>query len=893
MSIPALPTKGYNTTNTSDSDGYVLGRLNDTLFIIAVNSTFQVLLYGYDINSSNYQILTQFDISDYFSVSSFKVGTGFVTSTHFYLFTELDDTSYLWRSDGTTSGTSLVKTIAAGCGRNSILCTGYTGAVLPIQIPEAEERIVFEGYDSIFGYGLWTSDGSPENTGPLYDSDSSSIRPLDPSYMVRHDDTVYFAARTDETGEELWKTDGTVEGTEITTQIIEGSGGTIFGMASVPAGIAISARNEDDGYEPHLYDGTSMRLLANVQPNGGSYPFDFAQINNKICYVAMSDEYGDEVFCSDLDQTEPNHYLLKNIGPEDSDSNPNTIVSTGERLFFFAKDQEADIYKLWTSDGSQANTIELFSDTDQILEDGRYEHTMVAMGNKVYFHAKDAETEKYGIFYSQGALANTQRLADVETPSASRTQYWLLSQDTLYFQGGVTEYGMEAWQTDGTTAGTTMIFDANPASNSALPPSTATLLGDKIFFIGDADGYGAEPYISDGTSAGTMRLKDINPNSESSAPQVLGVLGDQLIFSAYEPIGGRELWRTDGTAEGTEQIAEIVPGNGSYWISYAKVIGEHIYFGGEDEGGVQLWRTDGTLPGTQKVKEIYPGDDSYPRYFTAFGGQIYFQAESETHGKELWVTDGTENGTSLFADVEPGSSGSYPDNLMASSDHLFFVAEQGFNDYELWATDGNNAPQKLTSLMDGRTSDGVYLYNLATYNNHLYFAATTEAEGTELWKSDGTAAGTALFADFELGPNSSLPYVLYQDDNLLFLSVGTENQGRELWVVDMAAQSFALLKDIATGPANGIPNLNYRLYGAFTKGADGLYYFAASTENEGIELWRTDGTPNGTRLFKDLASGVIGSMPGSLKSTEGFLFFRALHTEFGYETWRYNFPETP
>ena len=27
-----------------------------------------------------------------------------------------------------------------------------------------------------------------------------------------------------------------------------------------------------------------------------SYPFDFAQINNKIGYVAMSDEYGDEVF---------------------------------------------------------------------------------------------------------------------------------------------------------------------------------------------------------------------------------------------------------------------------------------------------------------------------------------------------------------------------------------------------------------------------------------------------------------------------------------------------------------------------------------------------------------------------------------------------------------------
>ena len=46
--------KDINTTNTSDSDGYMLGRLNDTLFIIAVNSTFQV--YFNDIISSNYQI---------------------------------------------------------------------------------------------------------------------------------------------------------------------------------------------------------------------------------------------------------------------------------------------------------------------------------------------------------------------------------------------------------------------------------------------------------------------------------------------------------------------------------------------------------------------------------------------------------------------------------------------------------------------------------------------------------------------------------------------------------------------------------------------------------------------------------------------------------------------
>ena len=196
-------------------------------------------------------------------------------------------------------------------------------------------------------------------------------------------------------------------------------------------------------------------------------------------------------------------------------------------------------------------------------------------------------------FYSQGALANTQRLADVETPSAARTQYWLLIQDTLYFQGGVIEYGMESWKTDGTTEGTS-IFDANPASNSALPPTTATLLGEDILL--EMPTAMALNLISPTVRPqGQCALKS-QPNSESSSHRYWG--NDQWSL-VREPIGGRELWRTDGTPEAPNKSFL----KRQLLISYAKVLGEHIYWG-EDEGGVQLWKTDGTLPGTQKVKKL-------------------------------------------------------------------------------------------------------------------------------------------------------------------------------------------------------------------------------------------------------------------------------------------------
>ena len=124
---------------------------------------------------------------------------------------------------------------------------------------------------------------------------------------------------------------------------------------------------------------------------------------------------------------------------------------------------------------------------------------------------------------------------------------------------------------------------------------------------------------------------------------------------------------------------------------------------------------------------------------------------------------------------------------------------------------------KNVDLMDGRTSDGVYLYNLPAYNNHLYFVATTEAEGFELWKSDGTTAGTALFADFELGPNGSLPTCSTKTITYYFYpAVKVVNFGSSIW----QRRALSYLK-YCDGPANGI-HLNYRQYGAFTKAQMGF-----------------------------------------------------------------------
>ena len=55
----------------------------------------------------------------------------------------------------------------------------------------------------------------------------------------------------------------------------------------------------------------------------------------------------------------------------------------------------------------------------------------------------------------------------------------------------------------------------------------------------------------------------------------------------------------------------------------------------------------------------------------------------------------------------------------------------------------------------------------------------------------------------------------------------------------------------------------------------GKLYFTAFDESKGFELWVTDGTPQGTKLVRDLIPGVVSSLPSNLIDLGGTLYFTA------------------
>ena len=61
-------------------------------------------------------------------------------------------------------------------------------------------------------------------------------------------------------------------------------------------------------------------------------------------------------------------------------------------------------------------------------------------------------------------------------------------------------------------------------------------------------------------------------------------------------------------------------------------------------------------------------------------------------------------------------------------------------------------------------------------------------------------------------------------------------------------------------------------------------FFAADDGSQGEELWKSDGTAQGTQLVLDIAA-VGGSSPSELIVVDGTLFFTADDGNLGRELW--------
>ena len=114
----------------------------------------------------------------------------------------------------------------------------------------------------------------------------------------------------------------------------------------------------------------------------------------------------------------------------------------------------------------------------------------------------------------------------------------------------------------------------------------------------------------------------------------------------------------------------------------------------------------------------------------------------------------------------------------------------------------------------------------------------------------------------------------------LFFAADDGDDGVELWKSDGTAAGTVLVKDINPGSGDSLPS--------YLTNVNGTLFFAANDGTHGAELWKSDGTAAGTVLVKDINPG--GALLQSLnhrisRVSGGHLFFTADDGVHGRELW--------
>jgi ELWxxDGT repeat protein len=166
----------------------------------------------------------------------------------FFAGSSLNPDFKLWKSDGTESGTVMVKDVKVA-GNNTRRYQANVNGTL-----------YFAGLD-IGGVELWRSDGTASGTVRV--KDISPLRGSYPRYPTNVNGTLFFQADDRETGLQLWCSDGTESGTLVADTVGNSPFRPTF-MTPVGQQLFLSATDAYHGFE--LWSGP----IADADPGAGS-----------------------------------------------------------------------------------------------------------------------------------------------------------------------------------------------------------------------------------------------------------------------------------------------------------------------------------------------------------------------------------------------------------------------------------------------------------------------------------------------------------------------------------------------------------------------------------------------------------------------------------------------
>ena len=523
----------------------------------------------------------------------------------------------------------------------------------------------------------------PENLSLVSDIRPGSSSSYPDAFAIVGNE-LFFAANDGTNGEELWKTDGTANGTVLVKDIRPGSSGSGINNPMV--------------------------------------------VGNTLFFKANDGIHGTELWKSD--GTASGTVLVKDIH-NTSSSGIDHMAPLGNKIFFKADDGIHGA-EPWVSDGTPSGTY--------MLKDMRVGTAGSSVSFSIYFNGKvyfRGYNSTYGseIWHTDGTINGTQLFKDVRPGQAGNSMGEMIVADDRFYFKARGQYGVTLFVSDGTTNGTQEVMMPNASAGTTY--SSILVLaaaGSNLFFsawggtVASGDQYtGQELWFTNGTENGTIKI-DLLPGNKtdnttrSSGPKkaVYHPHDEHLYFYAWSDDGltsgvdsngdnitGVKLWKSDGTLNGTQIIAPglVKPGwKGKHTsiISAGLYVYASLYTPSSNDR--QWYRTDGTDNGTTKLCQsntttcvTHPDNAE----MAMIDGTLYFEAGGGGSGNG-YELHSIKNSTGLFAEVDWSVNPSLPLGLSINSTGGKIsgspLAVQNTTQYTVWAISGTESASATVNI---------------------------------------------------------------------------------------------------------------------------------------------------------------------------------------------------
>jgi ELWxxDGT repeat protein len=325
--------------------------------------------------------------------------------------------SALYKSDGTATGTVLVKTLGGP----------------PEWLTNVNGTLCFAANSSTSGVELWKSNGTAAGTVLVKDINPGSGSSA-PRHLAALNGTVYFAANNGTLGEELWKSNGTAAGTVLVKDIYAGT-----------------APSPYSPYEPVPASGSPKELTA---------------YNGKVYFAATAPVYGTELWRTD--GTAAGTVLVKDllvepyIPDQPLSGVPRNFRVVDNKLVFMGNASVEGVERVYASDGTGPGTVDIGGATPA-KEYAPGIITSWAVANNVYCYATYSYAAGVGTVVERYGFNGSRSFSQQDDEVSELTPV----NGALYFVADDGLNGRELWVNN--AGGIEKLAELNPGPGGTNP----------------------------------------------------------------------------------------------------------------------------------------------------------------------------------------------------------------------------------------------------------------------------------------------------------------------------------------------------------------------------------------------------------------------------------------